>query len=79
MARVTIEDCLEKVENRFALVHAASQRTKLLFKGSHPLVECKNREVVSSLREIADGKVRITGEEAETEKKPSRRGKGKVQ
>lgn len=59
MARVTVEDCLDHVDNRFALVHAASQRVKQLYKGSTPLVACKNREVVTSLREIAEGKVTL--------------------
>ncbi len=58
MARVTVEDCLENVDNRFALVHVSAQRTKQLYRGSQPLVACKNREVVTSLREIADGKVK---------------------
>ncbi len=59
MARVSIEDCLEKIENRFDLVLLAAERTKQLYKGSHPLVECKeNKEVVTVLREIAAGKVR---------------------
>ncbi|MFH1831016.1 MAG: DNA-directed RNA polymerase subunit omega [Pseudomonadota bacterium] len=62
MARVTVEDCLEFVENRFSLVHLATQRTKQLFRGSKPLVKCKNREAVTSLREIADGKARPTSE-----------------
>ncbi len=58
MARVSIEDCLEKVENRFDLVLLAAARTKQLYKGGHPLVECKeNKEVVTALREIAAGKV----------------------
>ncbi len=57
MARVTVEDCLDNVENRFALVHLAAQRTKQLYKGSRPLVKCKNREAVIALREIALGKV----------------------
>lgn len=59
MARVTVEDCLEHVENRFALVHATAKRTKQLFKNSKPLVACKNREIVTALREIAEAKVRI--------------------
>ena len=67
MARVTVEDCLDHVENRFALVHAATARTKMLYKGSRPLIDCKNREVVTSLREIADGLVDI--EESDTKKK----------
>ena len=56
MARVTIEDCLEYVENRFALVHLASQRSRQLLKGSSPLVDCRNKYVVTSLREIAGQK-----------------------
>ena len=57
MARITIEDCLEKVENRFELVHLAIKRVKELKKGAKPLVECDNKEVVTALREIAAGKV----------------------
>lgn len=58
MARVSIEDCLEKVANRFDLVLLAAARTKQLYKGGHPLVDCKeNKEVVTALREIAAGKV----------------------
>ncbi len=57
MARVTVEDCLERVENRFALVHTASARTKQLHQGANPLVKCKNRETVTALREIANGLV----------------------
>lgn len=58
MARVTVEDCLEKVENRFALVHLASERAKLLKKGENPLIKNeKNKEIVVALREIAGGKV----------------------
>jgi len=63
MARVTVEDCLENVENRFSLVHLAVLRTKQLYKGSKPLIRCKNRESVTALREIADGKVRPAEEE----------------
>ena len=58
MARVTVEDCLDKVENRFLLVMLASKRVKQLYKGAQPLIESKNnRMVVTSLREIAAGKV----------------------
>ena len=57
MARITVEDCLQKVENRFALVLLAAERTKQLLKGSTPLVESDNRDGVISLREIAAGKV----------------------
>lgn len=58
MARVTVEDCLEKVDNRFLLVMLASKRVKQLFKGAKPLIDNKgNKNVVISLREIAAGKV----------------------
>jgi len=57
MARVTVEDCIEKVSNRFELVHVASKRTKQLKRGGRPLVECENKEVVTALREIAQGLV----------------------
>ncbi len=61
MARITVEDCLSNIENRFILVHMASQRTRQLLKGATPLVAAPdNREVVQSLREIAAGKVRLT-------------------
>ncbi|MFH1652772.1 MAG: DNA-directed RNA polymerase subunit omega [Pseudomonadota bacterium] len=59
MARVTVEDCLERVENRFALVHATSKRVKQLYRGSAPRIHCTNREVVTALREIADGDVNV--------------------
>ena len=58
MARVTVEDCLDKVENRFLLVMLASKRFKQLYKGVKPLIESKNnRQVVTALREIAASKV----------------------
>ncbi|MGB4599537.1 MAG: DNA-directed RNA polymerase subunit omega [Trichlorobacter sp.] len=58
MARVTVEDCLENVENRFMLVMMASKRVKQLFKGARPQVATKNnRFVVTALREIAAGKL----------------------
>ncbi len=59
MARVTVEDCLEKVDNRFLLVMLASKRVKQLYKGASPLIDNKaaNKNVVVSLREIAAGKV----------------------
>lgn len=58
MARVTVEDCLEHIENRFALVHLAARRVRQLTKGSHRLVFSKNKDVVTALREIAENKVR---------------------
>jgi DNA-directed RNA polymerase subunit omega len=57
MARVTVEDCLEKVKDRFTLVHLTVERVKQLRKGAPPLVKCKNKEIVVALREIAQGKV----------------------
>ena len=57
MARVTVEDCLERVPNRFMLVHLTIERVKQLRKGAPPLVKSKNKEVVQALREIAAGKV----------------------
>jgi DNA-directed RNA polymerase subunit omega len=58
MARITVEDCLEKVNNRFALVHLAAKRVKQLLKGDRPLVQADNRDVVLALRAIAAGKVK---------------------
>ena len=57
MARITVEDCLEKVPNRFELVLVGARRAKQLLKGARPLVESDNKEVVAALREIAEGKV----------------------
>jgi DNA-directed RNA polymerase subunit omega len=57
MARITVEDCMDKVENRFELVHLAARRAKQLVKGARPLVKSSNRDVVTSLREIAQGEV----------------------
>lgn len=60
MARVTVEDCLENVENRFALVLLATKRTRQLLKGATPLVEnAKNKAPVLALREIAANRVRF--------------------
>ena len=59
MARVTIEDCLEQVPSRFALVIMAAVRTKQLMRGARALVQStENRSVVTSLREVAAGYIR---------------------
>lgn len=58
MSRITVEDCLQKVNNRFELVVLASRRARQLFKGAKPLINSENREVVVALREIAEGRVR---------------------
>jgi DNA-directed RNA polymerase subunit omega len=59
MARVTVEDCLVQVPNRFLLAMVAAKRAKQLYKGASPLIENKqnNKKVVVALREIAAGKV----------------------
>jgi DNA-directed RNA polymerase subunit omega len=60
MARITVEDCLKKVPNRFELVMLAAKRAKQLFAGAQPLLGTDNREIVAALREIAAGRVRKT-------------------
>jgi len=57
MARITVEDCMDVVENRFELVHLAAKRAKQLIKGTKPLVKSNNKEIVTALREIAEHKV----------------------
>jgi DNA-directed RNA polymerase subunit omega len=58
LARVTVEDCLEKVNNRFALVILGAERARQLANGGRPLVHCDNKPAVTALREIAKGTVR---------------------
>ncbi|MGW8302315.1 MAG: DNA-directed RNA polymerase subunit omega [Desulfobacterales bacterium] len=67
MARITIEDCLKKVGNRFLLVNMVSQRVRQIREGSDYLVSSpKNEDVVVALREVAAGKITmIEKEEAE--------------
>jgi DNA-directed RNA polymerase subunit omega len=56
VARVTVEDCLEKIPNRFELIHIATKRVKQMAKGSKPLVGgFQNKPAVMALREIAGG------------------------
>jgi DNA-directed RNA polymerase subunit omega len=57
MARITVEDCLEKVNNRFLIVQMAIKRVKQYHEGYEPLIASKNKEIVTALREIAEGKV----------------------
>jgi len=59
MARITVEDCLRKVESRFELVILAARRAKMIMRGAKPLVESDNRPIVSALREVAAGKVKF--------------------
>lgn len=58
MARVTIEDSLEKVKNRFELVHLVAKRAAQLRDGDSPVIASKNKDIVTALREIAAGKVK---------------------
>ena len=57
MARITVEDCLEKIPNRFELVLCATYRARMLSQGHTAKVESKNKPGVTALREIADGKI----------------------
>jgi DNA-directed RNA polymerase subunit omega len=68
VARITIEDCLKKVGNRFLLAKMVFQRVKQIRQGSDYLVSSpKNEDVVVALREVAAGKIEMTEkEEAET-------------
>ncbi|MBF0118583.1 MAG: DNA-directed RNA polymerase subunit omega [Desulfobacterales bacterium] len=60
MARITIEDCLRRVPNRFAIVHMAAKRVRQIREGSdYLIVSSKNEDIVISLREIAAGKVSL--------------------
>ena len=58
MARITVEDCLEKIPNRFNLTLAATYRARELAQGHEPRLESKNKPTVTALREIAAG---VTG------------------
>ena len=58
MARITIEDCLRRVPNRFMLVNLVAQRVRQIREGSEYLVSSpKNEDIVISLREVAAGRV----------------------
>ena len=72
MARITVEDCLKKVDSRFALVILAARRAKMMMKGAHPLVESDNRPIVNALREVAAAKVQFAdSREKDKQKEPS--------
>lgn len=69
MARITIEDCMKRVPNRFLLVHMAAKRVRQIREGSEYLVSSpKNEDIVVSLREIAAGKVFIPKDSEAVEK-----------
>lgn len=58
MARITLEDCLKRVDNRFKLVHMAASRVRQIREGSEYLVSSpKNEDIVVALREVAAGKI----------------------
>lgn len=67
MARVSIQDCLKFMENRFSLVTVAADRTRQLMEGVDPLVKSKNKLLVTALREVAAGEITaVTQEELDT-------------
>ena len=57
MDRITVEDCLQQIPNRFQLVLAATYRARMLSQGHAPKIESRNKPCVTALREIAAGKV----------------------
>jgi DNA-directed RNA polymerase subunit omega len=68
VARITIEDCLKRVKNRFLLVNMVAKRVRQIREGSEYLVSSpKNEDIVVSMREIAAGKITIKEEEKETQ------------
>lgn len=65
MARITVEDCLDNVENRFELVRIASKRARQLSHGATPLVDAENdKPTVLALREISQGYTNFPDEKA---------------
>ena len=71
MARITVEDCLRRVDSRFELVMLAARRGKMIMRGAKALVESSNRPIVTALREIAAGKVRLSDSVQKEEKEAS--------
>jgi len=64
VARITIEDCIKKVPNRFLLVNMVAKRVRQIREGSEYLVSApKNEDIVIALREIAAGKVKLQEQE----------------
>lgn len=57
MARITVDDCIDIFPNRFELTLAVTYRARQLAQGSQPMVETKDKAVVTALREIAAGKI----------------------
>jgi DNA-directed RNA polymerase subunit omega len=67
MARITVEDCLVKIPNRFHLSAVTVKRAKMLLRGARPLVESNNKDIVTALREIAAGEIRLLQAESDGE------------
>ncbi len=59
MARITVEDALQRINNRFVIAHMAMKRVRMYDQGYPPLIKCNNKEIVTALREIAAGKVKL--------------------
>lgn len=59
MARITVEDALQTVNNRFVIVQMTIKRVQMYRQGYSPLVKCDNKKVVTALREIANNKVQL--------------------
>jgi DNA-directed RNA polymerase subunit omega len=57
VSRITVDDCMAKIVNRFELTLAATYRARQLAQGSQPMVEARDKPTVTALREIASGKV----------------------
>ena len=67
MARVTIEDCLEQIPNRYKMIIAAMKRVKQLVKGKPPAIDTEgSKPTVVALREIAAGKIKIIESEEDS-------------
>ena len=70
MARITVEDCLEKIPNRFQLVLAATYRARMLSQGHTPKIESKNKHGVTALREIAKATAQLSNDNFVSRAKP---------
>jgi DNA-directed RNA polymerase subunit omega len=69
VARITVEDCLRKVSNRFLLVNMVAKRVRQIREGSDYLVSSpKNEDIVVALREVAAGKIKMVPSEKQKEK-----------
>lgn len=60
MARITVEDCLKQIPNRFQLCLSATYRARELAQGHAPRVDTRDKPTVAALREIAEGKTGVS-------------------